>query len=254
MMHNKWKSRDGEKVWSRNLLANGAFFGPPRIKASSVASLVGYDEQNHVGCKCIHQGIEQGYIKPTASIWGIENNKRLAQLLREYQGLPGLKVFEGDVSQFPGPPKRKLDTFILDLMCGPNLWIGEYLADKVVHMMKRRSGIGINVCVQHFRPGSSPKQYPKHKEILMENMHKWKPIWYRRLQGGEIAEMDSPLLFSGVRCFGSCMPAWAGIHYFMEKTDFLYSGCYRYYERSSNKSTGVNYMLSMRYERGFARH
>jgi hypothetical protein len=235
--------RLGDKCLSRNWLANGNFSGNPRgFRAKTVLSLTGSN------CTCIRQGVHYGYIRPDAKIFGVERDDQVAShaiQTAETHDLD-LSVFHGELYDFT--PPKKIDMAIIDLMGVTSHALGRYLRDSLVpNMSSRRAGIGINLNIQRT---SSSRDMKDFSQIYQDAGPVWDAVWKQNYQCGTTADMANDKLkpFTGVAGGGVPLTTFVGVHQYMKDTNFVYRGCFRYFERSSS-TAGVHYMLSLRYER-----
>ena len=142
----------GVKNISRNILANGNYLGHPvrGFNASRVLTLPGFDVKQNTGSGCILYGMERGYIKPDAKVFGVENKKELVPLIEKHAHENGIdmEVEHADLNGFK--PPENIDLAILDLMCVSHDWVGETIVNNIIPSMnEKRAGIGINLNVQH---------------------------------------------------------------------------------------------------------
>lgn len=244
----EWIHRDGMKILSRNLLAIGNYDGAPRLGflMNSVLAMPGFDPVRGIGNQCIMQGIELGYFKPSVRVYAVERQPLLVPHIIKHaeDNNIWMKMFAGDLRDYI--PTAQLDVAMLDMMGAGHHWIGKKIVEDIVPRMKKRSGIGINLNVQHAKGQTDYDEFIKE---IRADADFWRAEWNRSFQiGGNNPELYRGVIepFSGVACFELCLPTFVSIHMYMKDTDFKYRGCLKYY---ANAKKGVQNMLSLRYER-----
>lgn len=246
----EWKSRGGKKIISRRFSNTGSYVGNPRgYKSSVIATLPGYDPSVDVGSECILQGMNDGCIRPSPIVFGVERCPQLWDDIEAHAKLHGIdmRLHRGDFKTFV--PTRKLDLLNLDLMCAGQDWIGKKVVDDIVGKMKsRRSAIAFNLNVQR---ATSIKNHDVLVDEYFSDQPYWDRIWKHNPQCGVgklTADQDNNP-FTGVRESGfDALTTFMTIHKEMRETDFSYHGCFRYMEKSSPEA-GTQFMLTLRYER-----